>query len=68
VFKGNKTLGARTHSAGRASGWRSNDDASRINASGMAAEGARQRQGVLTPDEVTNQIRRFFESRQPGGV
>jgi hypothetical protein len=65
--KFNKTVGPRTHGgAGNASG-QSNDDASHMKASNMAAEGPRQR-GVLTPDEVDQQIRRFFESGQPGAV
>jgi hypothetical protein len=62
----NKTVGSLTHSgSGNASGWQINHDAAHMKASNMAAESSRQRQGVLTPDEVTKQIRRFFESGQP---
>jgi len=62
----NKTVGSRTHSgSGNASGRQINHDASHMKGSNMASEGARQRQDILTPDEVGQQIRRFLESDQP---
>jgi hypothetical protein len=65
MSKFSKTVGPRTHSgSGNASGWQTNDDASHMKGSNMASEGARQ-QGILTPDEVDQQIRRFLESDRP---
>jgi len=63
MSKRNRTVASRTHRAsGDASGRQIKGDTSRANAFEMVADGARQRQGVLTPDEVDQQIRRFFES------
>jgi len=66
MSKRSKAVSSRTYGgSGGASGRHITGDTSRIKASDMDAEGARHRQGVLTPDEVDQQIRRFFESGQP---
>ena len=62
----NKTVGSLTHSGpGNASGWQINNDDSHVKALNLAAESPRQRRGVLTPDEVDQEIRRLFDSGQP---
>jgi len=66
MSKRNKAVSSRTYGgSGGASGGQITGDASRLKASDVPAEGARQRQGTLTADEVDRQIRRFFESGKP---
>jgi len=66
MSKRNKAVSSRTYGgSGGASGAHITGDTSRINASDMASVGAREQRGVPTPDEVDQQIRRFFESGQP---